>query len=88
MKIQSDTLKNKDFINKILYFFIALPGLFLLVNEYPLFAIISNLIVLFLGVFFLFYKGSITSDHYQVLGILLVIYIYFTSSSFENLLMM
>ncbi|MBA7509002.1 hypothetical protein ES705_00939 [subsurface metagenome] len=82
MKIQSDILKNKDFVNKILYFFIALPGLFLLVNEYPIFAIASNLIVLFLGIFFLFYKGSITSDHSQILGVLSIIYIYFTLSYF------
>lgn len=82
MKIQSDTLKNKDFINKILYFFIALPGLFLLVNEYPIFAIASNLIVLILGLFFLFYRSSINSEHFKVLGILSVIYIYFTLSYF------
>ena len=82
MKIQSDTLKNKSFINKVLCFFIALPGLFLLVNKYPLFAITSNLIVLVLGIFFLFYKGSITSDHSQVLGILSIIYVYFTLSYF------
>ncbi len=82
MKIWSNTLKNKSFINKVLCFFIALPGLFLLVNEYPLFAITSNLIVLVLGIFFLFYKCSITSDHYQVLGILSIIYVYFTLSYF------
>jgi len=83
MKVRSDTLKNKDFVNKILYFFIALPGLFLLVNEYPMFAIESNLIVLILGLFFLFYyRGSITSEHYKVLCILLVIYIYFTLNYF------
>jgi len=82
MEIRSNTLKNKSFINKVLYFFIALPGLFLLVNEYPLFAITSNLIVLVLGIFFLFYKGSITSDHSQVLGILSIIYVYFTLSYF------
>jgi len=82
MKICPDTLRNKDFINKIIYFFIALPGLFLLVNEYPVFAIISNLIVLFLGIFFLFYKGSINSEHYKILGILSIIYIYFTLSYF------
>lgn len=82
MKIWPKTLKDKDFTNKILYFFIALPGLFLLVNEYPVFAITSNLMVLFLGILFLFYKGSITSYHSQVLRILLVIYIYFTLSYF------
>jgi len=84
MRVRSDILKNKDFVNKILCFFIALPGLFLLVNEYPIFAIASNLIVLFLGLFFLFYKGSITSEHYKVLGILSVIYIYFTLSYFVS----
>lgn len=82
MKIWSNTLKNKSFINKILYFFIALPGLFLLVNEYPIFAIASNLIILFLGIFFLFYKGSTTTEHYKVLGILSIIYVYFTLSYF------
>ena len=82
MKIWPVTLRKKDLINRILYFFIASPGLFLLVNEYPLFAITSNLIVLFLGLFFLFYERSINSEHYKILGILSVIYIYFTLSYF------
>jgi len=82
MKIWSNTLKNKGFGNIVLYFFIALPGLFLLVNEYPIFAITSNLIVLFLGIFFLFFRGSLNREHYGVLGILSILYIYFMLSYF------
>jgi O-antigen ligase len=77
-----NTLKDKVFIDKFLYIFIALPGLFLLVNEYPILAITSNLIVLFLGIFFLFARGSINSEHYRILGILSIIYVYFTLSYF------
>lgn len=65
-----------------MYFLIASSGLFLLVNEYPYFGILSILIILFLGVIFLFYKGSLTSVHLSVVGVLFVIYIYFILSYF------
>lgn len=76
------TLEEKSLLTKIIYLFIALPGLFLLVNEYPIFAVTSNLLVILLGLFFLFYRGSINSEHYRVLRILLIIYIYFTLNYF------
>jgi O-antigen ligase len=82
MKLRSNPLKNESLLTKIIYFFIALPGLFLLVNEYPIFAIASNLVVLLLGLFFLFYRGSINSEHYKALCVLSVIYVYFTLNYF------
>jgi len=72
----------KNLFGKIIYFLIASSGLFLLVNIYPYFSILSILIILFLGVIFLFYKGTVTSVHLGVIGILLVIYIYFVLSYF------
>jgi len=72
----------KDLFGKLIYFLIASSGLFLLVNEYPYFGILSILIILLLGVIFLFYKGSLTSVHLGIIGVLLVIYIYFTLSYF------
>ena len=71
MKKWSCTLKGKDISNKVLYVIIASPGFFLLVNEYPLFAIVSNMVVLALGIFFYFYRGSVSREHYGTLGILL-----------------
>jgi len=72
----------KDLFRKLIYFLVASSGLFLLVNEYPYFGILSILILLFLGILFLFYKGLITNVHLGVIGILLVIYIYFILSYF------
>ncbi len=72
----------KDLFRKLIYFLIASSGLFLLVNVDPYFGILSILILLFLGVLFLFYKGSVTSIHLSVIGVLLVIYIYFALSYF------
>ena len=72
----------KDLFGKFVYFLIASSGLFLLVNEYPYFGILSILVLLFLGVIFLFYKGTITRVHLGILGILLVVYIYFALSYF------
>jgi len=72
----------KDLFGKLIYFLIASSGLFLLVNEYPYFGIFSILILLFLGILFLFYKGTITPVHIGVVGVLLAIYIYFILSYF------
>ncbi|MBN2072961.1 MAG: hypothetical protein JW770_03330, partial [Actinobacteria bacterium] len=66
----------------LVYFLIAAPGLFLLVNEYPYFGILSILMLLFLGALFLFYRGTVTSVHLGVTGVLLAIYIYFILSYF------
>jgi len=72
----------KDLFGKFIYFLLASSGLFLLVNKYPYFGILSILVLLFLGTLFLFYKGLVTSVHLSVIGILLVIYIYFILSYF------
>lgn len=85
--MSSRLLKNlsffkRDLFKKLIYFLVASSGLFLLVNEYPYFGILSILILLFLGVLFLFYKGSVASVHLSVIGVLLVIYIYFILSYF------
>lgn len=72
----------KDLFGKLIYFLVASSGLFLLVNEYPYFGILSILILLFLGVLFLFHKGTLTSIHLRIVGVLMVIYIYFVLSYF------
>ena len=82
MKNWRHNLKEKKIFPNIICFVVALPGLFLLINEYPLFAIISNLAVVILGIFFLCYKRYITADHYSVLGVLSVLYLYFILSYF------
>ena len=66
----------------IIYFIIALPGLFLLVNNYPYLGIASVLMVLTLGLVFLFIRKSITQHHFEVLFILVIIYAYFILSYF------
>jgi len=69
-------------LKNIIYFIIALPGLFLLVNNYPYLGIASVLLVLILGLVFLFIKKSITQYHFEVLFILVIIYAYFILSYF------
>jgi O-antigen ligase len=76
------TYFKKDLFNNLLAFIAAFSGLFLLVNEYPYFGIMSILIIFFLGALFLFYRGSITAVHYKVLVILTLIYGYFIASYF------
>jgi O-antigen ligase len=75
-------LKDNKIFSNILCFVVALPGLFLLTNKYPLVAIISISTVLFLGIFFLFYKRYINTEHYIVLGVLSILYFYFILSYF------
>jgi O-antigen ligase len=75
-------LLKRNLFMEFLYFLLASSGLFLLVNKYPYFGVLSILIPLFLGIIFLFYRGSITSVHSRVIGILLIIYIYFILSYF------
>ena len=72
----------KNLYNNILYFLIALPGLFLLINKYQYVAISSFLLILILGLVFLFYKKSITQYHFEILFVLSIIYIYFILSYF------
>jgi O-antigen ligase len=72
----------KDLFRKLIYLLVASSGLFLLVNKYPYFGILSILAMLFLGILFLFYRGSVTSVHLGVIGTLAAIYIYFILSYF------
>jgi len=67
---------------KILYFLIVLPSLFLLVNNYPYLLIFSILIVAFLGLIFFLYKKEVASYHKGILGVLIIIYTYFIISYF------
>jgi len=66
----------------VLYFILALPALFLLVNHYPYFLILSILAVIFMGFIFFLYKKQITAYHYPVLILLTLIYAYFITSYF------
>jgi len=77
-----ETNKSSKLSKRVLYFLIASPGLFLLVNLYPYLAITSFLLILVMGVISLFYKKAITSCHSEVLSILAIIYIYFILSYF------
>jgi len=80
--------RNIDFKNRwiknLLYLLIASPGLFLLVNKYPYYAILSILAVLFLGILFFLYKGTVTVYHKDILAILAIIYLYFLLSYFVS----
>lgn len=68
------------FIKYIFYFLLALPALFLLVNKYPKFLVISFLVILLICVVFFILKRSITAFHAKILGILIIIYAYFIFS--------
>ena len=67
---------------KILYFILASPALFLLVNKYPYFQVLSILIIVFLGLIFFLYSRKVTSYHYPILLVLILIYAYFIISYF------
>jgi len=82
MKKCFSILKDNSIYKTILYILIAAPGLFLLVNEYPMFAVISNLLVLVLSIYFLIARRTITNEHYGILGILVIIYGYLIFSYF------
>lgn len=69
-------------LKNVLYFIIALPGLFLLVNIYPYLGIASFLLLVILGLVHLFIKKNITQYHFEIIFILTIIYIYFILSYF------
>ena len=69
-------------LEKIFYFILASPALFLLVNKYPYFLVLSILIIVFLGLIFFLYSRKITSYHYPILLILTLIFIYLAISYF------
>ena len=67
---------------KIICFLIASPALFLLVNNFPYLLITSVLIVMFLAIIFFLYKKTINPYCFRILGLLLIIFIYFILSYF------
>ncbi|MDD5660087.1 MAG: hypothetical protein PHR39_08790, partial [Actinomycetota bacterium] len=60
----------------ILYLVLASPALFLLVNNYPKFLVISFLFVILISMIFFLKKRVITSYHAKILSLLLIIYFY------------
>jgi O-antigen ligase len=74
-------LEKRDISNKlILNIIIALPALFLLVNNYPYLMILSIMLILLLGLIFFLIKPAITVPNSTILSILIIIYIYFILS--------
>jgi len=69
-------------LEKIIYFVLASPALFLLINKYPYFQVLSILIIVFLGLIFFLYSRKITSYHYPILLVLALIYAYLIISYF------
>ncbi|MGZ5548785.1 MAG: hypothetical protein ACXWFZ_12650, partial [Nitrososphaeraceae archaeon] len=71
-------LKKRDISNRLLLnILIALPALFLLVNNYPYLMIISIVLILLLGIIFFLIKPAITIINNVILLVLIIIYIYF-----------
>ena len=96
-KINNEINLNKDFNdlnsskikflnNKIFYYFfyiiLALPSLFLLINKYPYFQIISVILIVIISLISFIFIKSINSYSKIILGILLIIFIYFILSYF------
>lgn len=69
-------------LNEIFYILLVLPALFLLVNIYPYFLVGSVILSVILGIIFFISRRSITSFHKEILGILLITFIYFIASYF------
>lgn len=79
-------------IKKVIFFLLASPTLFLLVNRYPFLLITAVLVSVFLGAIFFLYKKQITPYHLSLLGILLILYAcllisyFFSGQTFSNIL--
>ena len=81
----SNFFKKSDiFIRLFLDFLVALPALFLLVNNYPYLMILSVLLILLIGIIFFLSKPLIIIQDKSVLSILIIIYIYFIISYFYS----
>jgi O-antigen ligase len=74
--------KNSKMFKKILPYIVALPGLFLLVNNYPYFMIFSVFVLALFSIVFLIMRGKITAFHSEILSILSIIYIYYILTYF------
>ena len=81
-KHSENSSTKSNVLEKILYFLIVLPSLFILVNNYPYLLIFSVLILVFLGFIFFLYKKEVTSYHKIILSILIIIYTYLIISYF------
>jgi O-antigen ligase len=69
-------------LNKKFYFILALPALFLLVNEFPYLMILSVVLLVILGIIYFFINKSITKYHNEIITILIIIFAYFIFSYF------
>jgi O-antigen ligase len=72
----------ENWLQKLFYFVLASPVIFLLVNKYPYFLVVTVLVIVILGFGFFLYKRKITSHHYPVLLALVLIYAYLIFSYF------
>jgi len=69
-------------LNKKFYFILALPALFLLVNEFPYLQILSVVLLIILGIIYFFINKNISTYHYEIITILIIIFIYLIFSYF------
>ena len=83
MNTKIKTLR-QSWLEKIFYFILASPALFLLVNKYPYFLVLSILVIVFLGLIFFLSKKKISSYHYPVLLVLILIFTYLVISYFMS----
>ena len=72
--------KYKNNLITILYLVLATPALFLLINNYPKFLVITFLLVMLISLIFFLKKRVITFYHSKILGLLLILYLYFIFS--------
>ena len=79
LKIDEDN-SCKKLLAGILYLILAAPALFLLINNYPKFLVISFLAVILISIIFFLIRKVITSYHAKILGLLLILYLYFIFS--------
>ena len=80
---KKSVINYKDIVTKaFIYLIVSMSGFFLLMNKYPYFAIASFLIILILAIIFVLYFKRITSQHAELLGILIIIYLYLILSYF------
>lgn len=69
-------------LNKKFYFILALPALFLLVNRFPYLQIISIIFLIILGIIYFVINRNISTYHYEIITILIIIFIYLIFSYF------
>ena len=77
-------LDNNKFLKYLFYFIIALPSLFLLINKYPYFQIISVSLILIIAIISFIFIKAVNSYSKVILSILSIIFIYFLLSYFYS----